>query len=75
MLKERLREARIARDYNQTELDNRAKVAIGTVCAVESGRRENLTLDRVHRLADALGVAPSWLLGGDVGGPGEHAEP
>lgn len=49
---------------SQTELAKMAGVDVTMLSAIESGARENLTLRTICKIAAALGVSASALLGG-----------
>ena len=62
---ERIKERRKELGLSQQELADRIGVTSRTsVCTVEKDR-EDLTLERLRRYADALGVTPSYLMGWD----------
>jgi DNA-binding XRE family transcriptional regulator len=54
--------ARIGRDLTQDEVARRAAVTRNVVSAIERGA-QGLDAWRLDKLADALGVSLSWLLG------------
>lgn len=62
---ERIRQRRLELGYTQDELARKVgykgKVAI---CKIESGQR-NVRQDLIVKLAEALEVTPSWLMGWD----------
>ena len=67
MLKDRIRELRQARGWNQTDLAARAGLRQGTIANLETGARDNPTQDTLDKLARALDVPVSELLGeGDI---------
>lgn len=63
---ERIRQRRLELGYTQDELAKKigykGKVAI---CKIESGQR-HVRQDLIVKLADALEVTPSWLMGWDA---------
>ena len=64
----RLEDTRKQRVLTQAELAEKAGVALITVTRLENSKGDaNPRADTVRRLADALGVEPSWLLFGDEG--------
>jgi transcriptional regulator with XRE-family HTH domain len=56
----RLREVRLQRLVTQTQLAERAGVAVSTISALEQGNH-TAALATIHRLAEALGVDPAEL--------------
>ena len=58
----RVRLARIGRDFTQDEVAQRAEVTRNFVSAIERGV-QGVDAWRLDKLADALGVSLSWLLG------------
>ncbi len=56
----RLRALRLGRDLSQEQLAELAGLHPTYVSGIERGRR-NVSLLNIHRLADALGVAPAAL--------------
>lgn len=67
---ERLRQAREARDLNQTELADRAKLQPSAIGHFEKGRRRP-SFANIRSLARALNVTSDYLLG--TGGAFEGA--
>jgi len=65
----RLREAREARGLSTRELDAAAKVAIGRTWQIESGRKANVEVKTIARIASALGCSIDWLVSGVGDGP------
>lgn len=61
-LGDRIREARTMRGWTQAELAARVGIDHTGISHLESGRRENVQIDTLMRLADALEVTPQWLL-------------
>lgn len=59
---QRLRELRLARGLSQEALGNTAGLDRTYVSSCERGHR-NVSLESIHRLSMALGVAPSALFG------------
>lgn len=67
MLKDRIRELRKARGWTQEELAARAGMTQGVITNLERGARDNPTQETLDKLAGALGVPVSELLGeGDI---------
>lgn len=58
-----IRELRAAKDMTQDELAKRAKVARGYLAQLEAGHKKNPSLPTLKRLAKALGVPVTELLG------------
>ena len=58
-----IRETRAARGLTQEQLAKRAKVARGYLAQLEAGHKENPSLPTLKRLAKALGVPVTELLG------------
>lgn len=54
---DRVREARLARGWNQTQLADAAHVAVNTISSIESGRRAAQP-SKVAAVMDALGMDP-----------------
>lgn len=63
----RLREARLRRLLKQTDLAERAGIAVSTLSALEQGHH-TASLSTTQRLAEALGVPPETLMGPDPAG-------
>ncbi len=59
---ERLRALREKRGLSQRELAKAAGLHQPRIVELEAGKRANISLDTLERLADALGVAPAALL-------------
>lgn len=60
-LAQRLREARIARNYTYGELARLTDIpSRQTVYNLETGR-QSASLDQIKKLAAALNVSPAWL--------------
>ena len=57
------------RDHNltQQELAEIAQIQKSTVSRWESGEIKTLRIDKVKRIADALGYNPMWILGYETG--------
>jgi transcriptional regulator with XRE-family HTH domain len=66
MLRERIRELRQARGWNQTELAARAGLRQGTIANLETGARDNPTRETLDKLAAAFGIGVPELLGDDL---------
>lgn len=62
-LPENLARIRKARDLSQEQLAASAGVAVDTVARIERAERQTTRPSTVNKLAAALGVAPSVLLG------------
>lgn len=60
-----LREARDRAKMSQARLAELAGLRVATISDIERGRKGNVTLDVLDRLAKALGVKPAELLAGD----------
>ena len=58
-----IKEQRQRANLTQEELAKRAKVARSYVALIESGRKKNPSLDIIKKLARALGVPVTELLG------------
>ncbi len=58
----RIRGLRDSKGWTITELAERAKVRRATVSRLEHARIHAIDLDVLERLADALGVSPSYFL-------------
>lgn len=68
----RIREKRKEIGITQDELAKRMGLTSkSTICKVETGKEDNLTLDRVAKYAEALGCSPHYLMGWDE----KEAEP
>ena len=61
----RVRQLREMRGWAQVELATAAKVSRPLISLIESGKRDNPTVDVVRRLAKALGVPLVMLIGDD----------
>ena len=66
MLKDRIRELRQARGWNQTDLAARAGLRQGTIANLETGARDNPTQDTLDKLARAFGLTIAELIGNDI---------
>ncbi len=51
------------------ELDAAAEVAIGRTWQIESGRKANVEVKTIARIATALGCSIDWLVSGVGEGP------
>jgi transcriptional regulator with XRE-family HTH domain len=58
-----IRDKRAARGWTQEQLAKRAKVTRGYLAQLEAGHKENPSLPVLRRLAKALGVPVTELLG------------
>lgn len=56
----RIRSFRLDRNYSQERLAGRAGISRDSVIYAENGTKA-ISVDIVHRLADALAVPPAWL--------------
>lgn len=65
-LRYRLAEAMGAKGWDQKTLGKESKVAPSTISKILGGKRPNVPLDTVLKLADALGVSRQWLIEGNV---------
>lgn len=65
IIKDRLREALNAHSMSPTDLSRACGLNKSTICRYLSGERIPRT-DAIHKMAAALNVNPSWLLGYDV---------
>lgn len=61
----KIKELREQRGYTLEELGNKVGVGKSTVRKWETGMIENMRQDKIAKLADALLVTPSYLLGWD----------
>lgn len=62
-LGDRIRVYREKKGWNQRELARQARVDHAWISRVESGERNNLSLDAAKRIALALGVTVDYLAG------------
>ncbi len=62
---ERIKTARIKKNYSQAELGNLTKVSKVSICGYEKGSRVP-NLEKFELLVNALDVAPAYLLGLEV---------
>ena len=58
----RVKELREARGWSQAELARRARIRPNTLGIIEKGKAKRIDLDALERLADALDVAPGYLI-------------
>src|SRR6266496_1339912 len=65
-LPETLARLRKARDLSQDELAEAASVGVDTVGRIERGERQTVRPETLDKLAKALGVAPTTLVGGII---------
>ncbi len=66
---DRLRDAREQRFMTQSELSIKAGIQIATISRIENNRQESRPrLTTVRKLAEVLGVEPSWIMFGDERG-------
>ena len=65
----RVREIRTAKGIGSNDLDRRAKVAVGTTSRVESGQKQEPTIQTAEALAQGLGVSTDRLIVGIPVGP------
>lgn len=66
-LGERVRDTRRDQGKTQAELADEVGTSQSAISQIEAGERSP-TYDMIRRLADALGVAPGYLMGGSVRG-------
>ena len=59
---ERIRQARLAAGFTQTELAEKIGVKFSAIHKYESGLVVNLKRETIAALSDALSVKPSWLM-------------
>ena len=57
----RVRQARRARKYSQSELSEKTQISVSHMSDIENGKT-NISLDVFIRLVDALHVSSDWLL-------------
>ena len=69
----RLRQARERRVLTQEDLSQLAGVTEATISRMENDKSGPTRPSTVRKLAEALGVAPGWLLFGDEGLEGKVA--
>ncbi len=63
---ERVRDARQRRFMTQDQLAERTQIRIVTISRIENDRVESHPrLSTIKKIADALGVSPSWLMFGE----------
>jgi transcriptional regulator with XRE-family HTH domain len=60
----RVREERERKGMTQEQLGIASGIASSTVSHIENGRRGNVSLSRIMRIADALGCEPGDLVNG-----------
>lgn len=60
----RVRHHREAQGQTQEKLGQAARIASSTISHIENGRRGNVSLSRIMRLAAALGCQPGDLVNG-----------
>jgi transcriptional regulator with XRE-family HTH domain len=63
MIHERIREARQQRGWTQAQLAEHSGITLGYIKQLEGGHKPNPTQDTLHKLARALDVPVSTLLG------------
>ena len=71
----RVRELREALGLTQAELAERAGVRRATVNRIETARVTAIDLEVLEKLADALGVEPSFIIVRSSGGTGSKPPP
>lgn len=62
---EKIKALRLARNATLEEIGHAVGVSKATVFRWESGEIANLRRDKIYKLAKALGVSPSYLMGWD----------
>lgn len=65
MLKDRLKQARIAKNITQSELAKRVGVSASSIMFLENGRNQNSK--HLYNIAKVLNVSVDWLLGNEEG--------
>ncbi len=63
MIAERLKSLRLAQKLSQSELGRRAGSHPVTICEWEKGNTEGIKVQSIQKLAAALNVTPTELLG------------
>ncbi len=71
MLKERLQEILELRDMRPSELSKQSGISSGLLSEVLSGKRDNISLATLKRMADTLGIDVKFFLEPDIIGPTE----
>src|SRR5690348_18375352 len=66
MLKDRIRELRLERGWNQATLAEHANLKQGTIANLETGARDNPTRDTLEKLAGAFKMSVTELLQDDL---------
>ena len=66
---ERLRSARLAHDWSQETLADKAGTFQSYISALEQGKRPSIEATTLFRLAKALGVSAEWLAGAEEADP------
>ncbi len=62
---ERVKQARERRFMTQSELSVKAGIQIATISRIENNRQESRPrLSTIRKLAEVLGVDPSWIMYG-----------
>ena len=61
-MKYNLKEVRQSREISQKELAKRSGVPRATICGIETGAKDNVTVKTLQALASALGVQLSDLI-------------
>ena len=62
---ERIKELRVSNGYTQEELGKILGVKKAAIQKYENGDVENIKRSKIKLLADALGVTPSYIMGGE----------
>lgn len=60
---ERVRNLRLAKGMNQSELANRSNLSAATISRIENGKIQQVKSEALKQLADALGVSVDYLIG------------
>lgn len=62
---DRIKEAREAKGWNQSELADKVGVSRQAIFSIENGENKSMRPDNLFKVADALGVKARWLATGD----------
>jgi transcriptional regulator with XRE-family HTH domain len=63
VIADRIYEARTGKRWRQVELARRSGVAASNISKYEGGRRQQVDVDNLLAIADALGVSLDYLFG------------